>query len=165
MQKVAFGGGCHWCAEAIFQSVKGVSKVEQGWVRSVPPYESFSEAVIVHYNESDVERTTLIEVHLLTHSSTSDHSMREKYRSAIYFFEESDEITANRSVKLLGTENRKNYITKVLPFVEFKMNDEQFLDYYQKNREKPFCKTYIIPKFKKLRKNFPEMVKDESSTY
>ena len=29
VEKIAVGGGCHWCTEAVFQALKGVEKVEQ----------------------------------------------------------------------------------------------------------------------------------------
>ena len=77
LTKIAFGGGCHWCTEAVFQSLIGVEKVEQGYVSSTEGYPSFSEAVIVHFNPRCIRLSTLIGVHLLTHKSSSPHSMRE----------------------------------------------------------------------------------------
>jgi peptide-methionine (S)-S-oxide reductase len=41
ISKIAFGGGCHWCAEAVFQSLNGVEKVEQGYVSSIAENSSF----------------------------------------------------------------------------------------------------------------------------
>lgn len=150
MNKIAFGGGCHWCTEAIFQALKGVDKVEQGWVNSQAPNQSFSEAVLVHYQPKLIDLKTLIEIHLLTHSSTSQHEMRSKYRSAIYYFNNTDKKMAMHYLKLLSTENAQNYITKAIPFVDFMLNEKQFLNYYKSNPNKPFCETYITPKLQKL---------------
>ena len=83
-QKIALGGGCHWCTEAVFQSLIGVERVEQGYVASTGNNNSFSEAVIVHFNTERISLKTLIEIHLHTHKSTSNHSLRERYRSAVY---------------------------------------------------------------------------------
>lgn len=76
--KIGLGGSCHWCTEAIFQSLIGVLKVEQGWISSEKGNTSFSEAVIVYFDDSIMSLNTLIEIHLYTHSCTSNHSMREK---------------------------------------------------------------------------------------
>tara|TARA_B100000795_G_scaffold173674_1_gene130984 strand:- start:4871 stop:5212 length:342 start_codon:yes stop_codon:yes gene_type:complete len=32
--KIGLGGGCHWCTEAVFMSLKGVRSVRQGWIAS-----------------------------------------------------------------------------------------------------------------------------------
>lgn len=88
--RIIFGGGCHWCTEAVFQSLKGVRTVEQGFISSYGGNDTFSEGVIVHYNAAVISPMDLTAIHLHTHQSTVDHSMRGKYRSAIYIFDEVD---------------------------------------------------------------------------
>lgn len=158
MRKIGFGGGCHWCTEAVFQSLKGVDKVEQGWISSVSPSDSFSEAVIVYFNEM-ISLEVLIEIHLLTHSSTSRHSMRDKYRSAIYYFREEDQELIQTILNELTIINEKNYITQVLPFVDFTENKESQLNYYQKNKNGQFCQNYIHPKLALIRSKFSKQSK------
>jgi len=54
-KKIAFGGGCHWCTEAVFQQILGVIKVEQGYVASTGQYSDYSEAVIVHWDSDQID--------------------------------------------------------------------------------------------------------------
>ena len=42
MVTIGFGGGCHWCTEAVFQPLEGVSEVRQGFIRSDGPDEAWS---------------------------------------------------------------------------------------------------------------------------
>lgn len=154
MEKIAFGGGCHWCTEAVFQVLRGVDKVEQGFIRSAPPADSWSEAVIVHFDSSEIDLATLIEVHVRTHSSTGNHSMRSKYRSAIYTFNESQAETAQAQLTALGPDFEGKLVTKVLPFEGFRASDERFQNYYAQNPERPFCKRYIDPKLDLIRQRF-----------
>ena len=150
IDKIGFGGGCHWCTEGVFISLKGVDKVEQGWIASTAPDDTPSEAVIVHFDKSIIDLKTLIEIHLLTHASTSQHSMRSKYRSAVYTFSnKQNENTANLLAVLSG-QFELPLVTKVLPCISFKQSEEKYQDYFMKNKEKPFCQTYIIPKLKLL---------------
>ena len=79
LTKISFGGGCHWCTEAVFQALNGVTKVEQGWVSSTKEDNTFSEAVIVHFNSENINLKTLIEIHLRTHKSTKNHSLSVGY--------------------------------------------------------------------------------------
>lgn len=160
MDKIGFGGGCHWCTEAIFQALNGVDHVEQGWIASTPPFETFSEGIIVHYNEN-INLDTLIEVHLLTHSSASAHSMRNKYRSAVYYFDKNDQTQAQSIISGLALKNNVNYITQTLPFGDFRLNTESQLNYYKNNKQAPFCKTYIDPKLTAIRERFGRQIRND----
>lgn len=156
--KIALGGGCHWCTEAVFQSLKGVDKVEQGYVSSLNQNNTFSEAVIIHFYEDVIPLEVLIEIHVHTHKSTSNHSMRDKYRSAIYTFSEAQEMEAITVLKNFNNTFEKTIITEVLPFSEFKASREAIQNYYKKNPEKPFCKQFINPKLKLLVDKFSKYV-------
>ncbi len=157
MQKVGLGGGCHWCTEAIFASLVGVKKTEQGWISSTQhDATSFSEAVLVHFEPQKIPLDVLIEIHLFTHSSTSSHPLRSKYRSAIYTFDDRQYLNVK---EILASKQKlfdKPLITQVLPFGSFRLNDEQFLNYYQKEPNRPFCQRYIEPKLKLLLERYGE---------
>ncbi|WP_159477342.1 peptide-methionine (S)-S-oxide reductase [Dyadobacter sp. 3J3] len=158
VSKIGFGGSCHWCTEAIFQSLKGVERVEQGWIASQKQKSNFSEAVIVHFNPEIISLETLIAVHLHTHSCTSQHSMRSKYRSTIYVFSPEQIKLSQDTIKVLQSEFDNPIITTVEAFYEFKLNQETYLDYYYKNPEKPFCKNIVTPKLRLLLRQFSSAV-------
>ena len=161
ISKIGFGGGCHWCTEAVFQALHGVVKVEQGWIASTAPYNDFSEGVIVNFDSSIISVDVLIEVHLLTHSSSNEHSMRAKYRSAIYYFDDNDSAGLYDTLARLDSENNIHYITKILPFQDFRLNTKNQLNYYSKNKEAPFCQVYISPKLSALRSRFGARVRKD----
>ena len=164
MQKqVGFGGGCHWCTEAVFLSLDGVQKVEQGWIASVQPQDAFSEAVIIIYDSSVINLKDLIDIHLHTHASTSLHSMRNKYRSAVYWFDAEDENEINSILEGLQADFEQTIITQVLPFVSFKTSLTEHLNYYYSNPDKPFCTVYINPKLQMLRKKYPKLMNEKEN--
>lgn len=163
--RIAFGGGCHWCTEAVFQFLIGVVKVEQGWVNSFGGSETFSEAVIVTFDTELIPLETLIEIHLYTHKSTVEHSLRGKYRSAIYTFSNKQLEASKNSIENLQRSFDQAIITKVVPFNSFNTSREQIQNYYKKNPNKPFCKRYINPKLELLLEKFSKYVDTEELAY
>lgn len=163
LEKIGVGGGCHWCTEAVFQSLIGVEDVAQGFIKSTPPADTWSEAVIVTFDPKVIALAVLIEIHLRTHASTSHHSMRGKYRSAIYTFHDAQHDTSQRELRRLQSEFDEEIITSVLPYVEFKNSDERFHNYYQTDPERPFCKTYIDPKLTILRQQYSDQIRTSDS--
>ena len=157
-ERVGLGGGCHWCTEAVFQSLHGVSNVAQGYVRSEPPHEDWSEAIVVTFDPSTIELAVLLEIHLRTHSSMSNHKMRGKYRSAIYTFNDEQRLQAESSLMALQPAFEKPLVTLVLTHCAFRRSDERFQDYYLKDPDRPFCRSYIDPKLRLLRERFAERV-------
>lgn len=144
-KKLGFGGGCHWCTEAVFQALPFVEKVEQGYIKSNAPQDSWSEAVIVHFSDPD-RIPELMAIHLATHNSTSEHSRRSEYRSAVYYFDDAIKRELEDLLISLSRKRNKNYITKVLAYRGFKASRESILNYYKTRPDAPFCTRYIEPK-------------------
>ena len=156
MAKVGFGGGCHWCTEGVFQALRGVTLVEQGFVQSDAPADTWSEGVIVTFDPSVIPLATLSEVHLRTHSAARARSPRSKYRSAIYIFDESQRHEAEQEIARFAEGFGKPAHTQVLPFRGFKPSDERYQNYYRTDPSRPFCRRYIDPKLDQLRRHFSE---------
>ncbi|ALM07437.1 peptide methionine sulfoxide reductase [Sediminicola sp. YIK13] len=166
IHKIGFGGGCHWCTEAVFQSLKGVTHVAQGFIAATEPESSYSEAVIVSFNQDELTLKELISVHLHTHNSTADHSFRRKYRSAVYVFDEREISGVRNILRYLQKDFVDPLITQVLLYKDFKASEEQFHNYYYTNPEKPFCETYIAPKLNKINLDFADLIdREKINTY
>lgn len=165
MEKIAFGGSCYWCMEAIYQSLIGIQKVDQGFIASQSAPKEFSEAVIVHFNPDEISLEVLIKIHLHTHKCTVNHSRRDLYKSAVYVFSEEQKKEASQAIMKLQKDFSEPIVTSVFSFESFKASEEMFHNYYYNDTEKPFCKSYINPKLKKLLTDFSAYTKKEKLSH
>ncbi|WP_236553173.1 peptide-methionine (S)-S-oxide reductase [Roseovarius indicus] len=156
---MGFGGGCHWCTEAVFAALKGVGRVEQGFIRSKPPDDGWSEAVRLGFDPDEIDREVLIEAHLRTHASTSNHSMRGKYRSAVYVVDEAQGEAVRATLGRLQAGFERPLVTRVLSLGAFRASAEPFRNYHEKQAGGPFCTRYIDPKLARLRRDFAAHVR------
>ena len=150
--------GCHWCTEAVFQALQGVEQVDQGFICSSPPDDTWSEAVKVQFDPEVIGLARLIDIHLHTHASTSQHSMRAKYRSAIYVNSLQQAHEANAILSDIQDAFSEPLVTRVLPLVGFKPSKPERRGYFEKNNGNQFCERYIEPKLKMLRDNYPHVI-------
>ena len=158
--RIGFGGGCHWCTEAVFQALRGVFKVEQGFIRSVSPDHAYSEAVVVTFDPEVISLSELIEIHLHTHASTTEHHLRNKYRSAVYAFSPEQEEEAQKILSELQTDFSEPIVTRTIPFKGFKPSENRYQNYYRKHSDQPFCERYINPKLERLITDYPYLMTD-----
>ena len=150
VKKIGLSGTCYWCTEAIFLSLHGVLKVEQGWLSSFDDDSWFSEGIIVAFMPDVISLKNLIAIHLHTHSSTKAHSMRDKYRSAVYAMDPYQITEIKHYLALLQDEFELPLITRAYAFNQFKRSDEAMQNYYYSDPQRPFCENIITPKLKKL---------------
>ncbi len=157
LASAGFGGGCHWCTEAVFRALRGVREVNQGFIAADAPHDAFSEAANVSWDPELIGFDDLIAVHLATHASASRHKLRGKYRSAVYVKDEAGAKQARGIIADLARRTGGAFVTAVLPFRAFRASDRRFQNYYERNRAGPFCEAYIEPKLAMLRERFADL--------
>ncbi|WP_310733253.1 peptide-methionine (S)-S-oxide reductase [Colwellia sp. 6M3] len=161
ISKVGLGGGCHWCTEGVFASLNGIVKINQGWISSSGSNSQFSEAIEVYFEPDVISLANLVSIHLHTHACTADHSMRHKYRSAIYTYSAEQASKVDIVLRQLQTDFNEKIITQVLTFCAFKANKIELTDYLYSSPNRPFCQRYIHPKLTLLLQRFTQHVNHE----
>jgi peptide-methionine (S)-S-oxide reductase len=172
---VVFGGGCFWCTEAVFQMLKGVSKVESGYAggeKENPSYEQVSggstghaEVIRVTYDPSVISYEDLLTVFFGSHDPTTlnrqGNDVGTQYRSVIFYNGEEEKIAAERIAKEIDASltDGSRVVTQILPFQNFYPAEAYHANYYEMNADAPYCQIVIEPKIEKVKKRFAELVK------
>lgn len=175
MNTAVFGGGCFWCTEAIFQMLKGVSKVESGYAGGKmerPSYEAVSsgetghaEVIRVTYDPAVISYEDLLTVFFGSHDPTTPNrqgaDVGTQYRSVILYSTEEEKTTAERISKEIqeSLKDGTRVVTQILPLEEFFPAESYHQNYFKENTSAPYCQVVIEPKIEKVKKRFAELVK------
>ncbi len=174
-RSAVFGGGCFWCTEAVFQMLKGVSKVESGYAGGTtdsPSYENVSsgstghaEVIRVTYDPEIISYEDLLTVFFGSHDPTTPNrqgsDIGEQYRSVILYETEEDRVTAERVAKEIQESLKDGtwVVTQIIPLDTFFPAESYHQNYFKSNTSAPYCQIVIEPKVEKVRKRFAELVK------
>ncbi len=169
------GAGCFWCVEAIFQELKGVIKVIPGYsgghVKN-PSYHEVCNGTTGHAEVCEVIFDTevisfdeLLEVFWLIHDPTSlnrqGNDVGTQYRSAIFYRNDKQKDIAFEYKNMLSSSGdyRKPIVTEITMFTSFYKAEDYHQDYYDLNKNAPYCVYVISPKIEKFRKVFKDKLK------
>jgi peptide-methionine (S)-S-oxide reductase len=176
LEEAVFGGGCFWCTEAIFKSLKGVEKVTPGYAggnMDNPSYDMVSsgttghaEVTKIEFDPRTISYSDLLDVFWQTHDPTTrnrqGNDIGTQYRSIILYKDEKQKNEAERSLK--NIENEKVFkdpiVTEIAPLEKFYEAESYHKDYYDKNIDAPYCQFVISPKLQKLREKFKAKLKE-----
>lgn len=183
-KRAVFGGGCFWCTEAVFQMLKGVSKVESGYAGghiANPSYEQVAtrktghaEVIRVTYDPSLISYQDLLTVFFGSHDPTTPnrqgYDVGEEYRSIILYETEEERKIAEKmiqeiedSLKAMSARGKDMpIVTQVVPLEEFYPAEGNHQNFYKKNQGSMYCNLVIEPKIEKVRKRFSELVTQDN---
>lgn len=172
-QAAVFAGGCFWGMEAVFQSVKGVQSVTNGYAggtRATASYAQVStektghaEAVRVVYDPRKVSYGTLLRVYFsVAHDPTQLNRQGPdrgpSYRSAIFPQSEAQRRVATAYIEQLGrTKAWSRPIATKLEGGGFYPAEAAHQDFYWRNPGHPYIVRWDKPKVAAFRNAYPQL--------
>lgn len=173
MEKATFAGGCFWCTEAIFQNIRGVKTVESGYSGGEtdnPTYEDVSgsstghaETIQITFDPKVVSYKDLLYIFFKMHDPTTKDrqgaDVGSQYRSVVFYHSQEQKKFAQEAMAQFSKDYPSPIVTEIVPFKSFHKAEDYHQDYYEKNKNLPYCKLVIDPKIEKLKKNFGKYLK------
>lgn len=170
-----FGAGCFWCVEAVYQQLVGVEKVTSGFAGGEsdnPSYEAVcsgetghAEVCQIVYDPTKISFTELLEVFWTVHDPTTLNrqgaDIGTQYRSVVFYHNEEQKKLAEHYKAELDKSGSftKPVVTEISPYTKFFSAEKYHQDYYNNNKNQPYCSMVIEPKLDKFKKVFKDKLK------
>jgi peptide-methionine (S)-S-oxide reductase len=164
LETATFGGGCFWCAEAVFQRIPGVKSVVSGFAGGTTPNPSYedvctgstghAEVVQIKFDPSVITYGKLLEIFWEAHDPTTlnrqGNDAGTQYRSIILYGNEAQKEAAEKSKKEAATHYSSPIVTQIVPLKDFYSAEKYHQNYYNLHPNQGYCQFVIGPKLRKL---------------
>jgi peptide-methionine (S)-S-oxide reductase len=174
-QVATLAGGCFWCLEAVFEQLRGVTKVMSGYSGghvANPSYEAVctgmtghAEVTQVTFDPDQISFRDLLGVFFTIHDPTTldrqGGDVGTQYRSAVFYHDDEQRRVAGEVVRELEAEHVFDdpIVTKIEALDAFYPAEEYHREFYRRNPNQGYCRAVIAPKVAKLRSKFLEKLK------
>jgi peptide-methionine (S)-S-oxide reductase len=175
-QTAVLAGGCFWCTEAVFEHLIGVEKVTSGYVggdSATAHYDIVSsgrtghaESIEIVYDPAKISYGQLLKVffsvaHDPTQLNRQGPDFGRQYRSAIFWANPEQKKIAEAYIQQLNAAKvfKKPVVTELTELKQFYPAEDYHQDFVQHHPMHPYIVVNALPKLKKLKKEFPDLVK------
>jgi peptide-methionine (S)-S-oxide reductase len=171
-----FAAGCFWCVEAQYQQLKGVTKVESGYIGGHienPTYKQVctgetghAEACNIYYDPAVITYDELLAAFWVAHDPTQlnrqGNDVGTQYRSAVFYHNDEQKQKAELYKKKLTEEHAydKPVVTEISPYTKFYKAEDYHQNYYNDNPNQGYCQFVVKPKMDKFKKVFKDKLKE-----
>jgi peptide-methionine (S)-S-oxide reductase len=167
------GGGCFWCLEAVYLEVRGVTRVESGYMGGQvqnPTYEQVctgqtghAEVVRLEFDPSVIAYRDILEIFFTIHDPTTPdrqgNDVGTQYRSAIFFTSPEQEATARQVMAEMAAVWDAPIVTQIVPQETWYKAEAYHQNYFAQHPLQGYCAFVVAPKVQKFRKTFAERLK------
>lgn len=168
-----FAGGCFWCTETIFESIKGVKEVVSGYsggTETNPSYESVgsgqtthAEAFQVYYNPSEISYAELVTVFFASIDPTivdgQGPDRGSQYRTIAFYNNDEEKAVIDQKIAEIALEYDRPIATQVVKFNKFYQAEDYHQNYVKRNPNQSYVRYESIPRRERTLAKIPELVK------
>jgi peptide-methionine (S)-S-oxide reductase len=174
-ETVTLAGGCFWCLEAVYEQMRGVTRVQSGYTGGSVPRPTYqqvcggrsghAEVVQVEFDPAVTSIRDVIDVFFAIHDPTTrdrqGNDVGTQYRSAIFYHSDEQRRVAEEIVRELDAEKAfaNPIVTEIQPAGEFWPAENYHNEYFRRNPDQPYCSYVVAPKVSKFRKKFAAMMR------
>jgi peptide-methionine (S)-S-oxide reductase len=172
-QVAILGGGCFWCLEAVYLEMRGVTRVENGYMGGQvdhPSYEQVcagttghAEVVRIEFDPAQISYRDILEVFFTIHDPTTlnrqGNDAGTQYRSVIYHLSPEQEALAHQVIAEMANVWDGPIVTELSPAETWYKAEDYHQDYFRQHPEQGYCAFVVAPKVAKFRKMFAERTK------
>lgn len=169
-----FASGCFWCVEAVYESVKGVDEVINGYAgghTKNPTYEAsntgrtgHAEAVEVIYDPNVVSFSTLVDVYFASQNPTQVNGQGpdrgSQYRSILFYQNDEQKQIIESKKELLSNKLNAKIAAEVYPFQKFWVAEDYHQNYERLHPNNSYIQGVSIPRLNRFKQIMPEVLKE-----
>ncbi len=169
-----FASGCFWCVEAVYESLKGVDEVINGYSGGYtdnPTYQlsntgrtGHAEAVEVIYDPKIITFETLVDVYFASQNPTQINGQGpdrgSQYRSIIFYQREEQKQIILQKKELLADKLNTSIAAEVYPFQKFWIAEDYHQNYERLHPNNGYIRNVSIPRLNRFKSKFPELLKE-----
>ncbi len=173
------GGGCFWCLEPLFTSLRGVQRSVSGYAGGHVPNPTYemvcgkgtghAEVVQLTFDPDQISYADILRVFFTMHDPTTKdrqgNDTGPQYRSIILTHSPEQERTAREVMSEIATSGvwSDPIVTEIRPLETFYAAEEEHQDYFNRNPWNGYCRAVIPPKVAKLRKMHRDRLKVQAA--
>jgi peptide-methionine (S)-S-oxide reductase len=173
---ITLGAGCFWCVEAAFMQLKGVVSAKSGYSGGTiknPSYKEVcngttghAEVVQIVFDSTIIDVPTILEAFFTVHDPTQmnrqGNDIGTQYRSAIFYHNDAQKSIAEKAVRAAQESGEwpAPIVTEITQFSVFYPAEDYHDNYYNLNKDQPYCSMVITPKMNKFKKKFHQLIQE-----
>lgn len=167
------GGGCFWCLEAVYLEVRGVTRVESGYMGGAsadPTYEQVcsgttghAEVVRLAFDPGVIAYRDILEIFFTIHDPTTpDRQGKDvgtQYRSVIFTTSPQQETMAKQVMAEMAAVWDAPLVTQLLPAEAWHRAEDYHQNYFAQHPFQGYCALVVAPKVDKVRTMFADHIR------